>query len=143
MSIVCAVSLGSNYFLRQRKRQHEDDTLKFRIIRVWRGCRSKEIQWLNDVFGIHRNEKMIEKIRKQTEDYHLELKTTSDSLILNNLHINETNRKEKINFKKKKKVSSLGVLYTIIYTIFSNQYYSNCGNLFVPYKYNLLIISIE
>ena len=37
-AVVCLVSLVSNYFLWQSKQQYEDDALKFRIIRVWRGC---------------------------------------------------------------------------------------------------------
>ena len=37
--------------------------MKFRIIRVWRGCSPKEILWLNDVFDIHRNENTIRKIK--------------------------------------------------------------------------------
>ena len=55
VSVLCLVSLVSNYFLWQSKQQYKDDALKFRIIRVWRGCSSKEILWLNDVFDIHRN----------------------------------------------------------------------------------------
>ena len=41
VSVLCFVSLVSNYFLWQRKQQYEDDALKFRIIRVWRGCSPK------------------------------------------------------------------------------------------------------
>ena len=62
-AVVCLVSLVGNYFLWQSKQQYEDDALKFRIIRVWRGCSPKEILWLNDVFDIHRNEKTIYKNR--------------------------------------------------------------------------------
>lgn len=78
---VCLIFLVGNYFLWQSKRQYKDDALKFRIIRVWRGCSPKEILWLNDVFDIHRNEKMIEKIRKETEVYDLQLKSKADSLM--------------------------------------------------------------
>lgn len=59
VSILCLISLVGNYFLLQSKQQHEDDALKFRIIRVWRGCSPKEILWLNEVFDIHRDEKII------------------------------------------------------------------------------------
>ena len=62
VSILCFVSLVGNYFLWQSKQQYKDDALKFRIIRVWRGCSPKEILWLNDVFDIHRNEKIIKLI---------------------------------------------------------------------------------
>lgn len=78
---VCFISLVGNYFLWQSKRQYKDDALKFRIIRVWRGCNSKDILWLNDVFDIHRNEKTIKLIKGKTDDYDMELKQQADSLM--------------------------------------------------------------
>ena len=82
---VCLVSLIGNYFLWQSKQQYKDDALKFRIIRVWRGCNSKDILWLNDVFDIHRDATMIKRIKKQTDNYNLELKAKADSLMQKNL----------------------------------------------------------
>ena len=84
VSILCFVSLVGNYFLWQSKQQY-NDALKFRIIRVWRGCSSKDILWLNDVFDIHRNAAIIKKIKKHTDDYNVGLKAKADSLIQNNL----------------------------------------------------------
>ena len=81
VSVLCFVSLVSNYFLWQRKQQYEDDALKFRIIRVWRGCSPKEILWLNDVFDIHRNKTAIKNIKKQIDGYELGLKQKADSLM--------------------------------------------------------------
>ncbi|EFZ37831.1 hypothetical protein HMPREF0663_10200 [Hoylesella oralis ATCC 33269] len=81
VSILCFVSLVGNYFLWQSKQQNKDDALKFRIIRVWRGCSSKDILWLNDVFDIHRNEDTIRKIKKATDSYDMELKQKADSLM--------------------------------------------------------------
>ena len=78
---VCFISLVGNYFLWQSKRKYKDDALKFRIIRVWRGCNSKDILWLNDVFYIHRNEKTIKLIKGKTDDYDMELKQQADSLM--------------------------------------------------------------
>lgn len=78
---VCFVSLVGNYFLWQSKLQYKDDALKFRIIRVWRGCNSKDILWLNDVFDIHRNEKTIKLIKGKADDYDMELKQQADSLM--------------------------------------------------------------
>ncbi len=78
---VCFVSLIGNYFLWQSKLQYKDDALKFRIIRVWRGCSSKDILWLNDVFDIHRNENTIRKIKKASDSYDMELKQKADSLM--------------------------------------------------------------
>ena len=78
---ICFVSLVGNYFLWQSKQQYKDDALKFRIIRVWRGCSSKDILWLNDVFDIHRNENTIRKIKKATDSYDMELKQKTDSLM--------------------------------------------------------------
>ena len=78
---ICFVSLVGNYFLWQSKQQYKDDALKFRIIRVWRGCSPKEILWLNDVFDIHRNENTIRKIKKATDSYDMELKQKADSLM--------------------------------------------------------------
>ena len=78
---ICFVSLVGNYFLWQSKQQYKDDALKFRIIRVWRGCSPKEILWLNDVFDIHRNEIAIKNIKKKTDGYDLELKQKADSLM--------------------------------------------------------------
>ena len=85
VSVLCFVSLVDNYFLWQSKQQYKDDALKFRIIRVWRGCSPKEILWLNDVFDIHRNENIIRNIKKEADGYDLELKQKADSLMQNNL----------------------------------------------------------
>ena len=81
VSVLCLVSLVGNYFLWQSKQQYKDDALKFRIIRVWRGCSPKEILWLNDVFDIHRNENIIRNIKKEADSYDLELKQKADSLM--------------------------------------------------------------
>ena len=78
---VCFISLVGNYFLWQSKRQYKDDALKFRIIRVWRGCSSKEILWLNEVFDIHRDEKIIKLIKEKADGYNLQLKSKADSLM--------------------------------------------------------------
>ena len=80
-AVVCLVSLVSNFWLWQSKQQYKDDALKFRIIRVWRGCSPKEILWLNDVFDIHRNETAIKNIKKKADSYDLELKQKADSLM--------------------------------------------------------------
>lgn len=85
VSILCLVSLVGNYFLWQSKQQYKDDALKFRIIRVWRGCSPKEILWLNDVFDIHRDEKVIELIKEKADGYDMELKQKADSLMQNKL----------------------------------------------------------
>lgn len=85
VSMLCFVSLVGNYFLWQTKQQYKDDALKFRIIRVWRGCSPKEILWFNDVFDIHRNEKIIKLIKEKADDYDMELKQKADSLMQNNL----------------------------------------------------------
>ena len=92
VSIICFISLVGNYFLWQSKQQYKDDALKFRIIRVWRGCSPKEILWLNDVFDIHRNEKIIKLIKEKADDYDMELKQKADSLMQNN---NLQNKKSK------------------------------------------------
>ena len=81
VSILCFVSLVGNYFLWQNKQQNKDDALKFRIIRIWRGCSSKEILWLNDVFDIHRDEKNIKLIKKKADGYDQQLKQKADSLM--------------------------------------------------------------
>ncbi len=85
VSVLCFISLVGNYFLWQSKQQYKDDALKFRIIRVWRGCSPKEILWFNDVFDIHRNEKIIKLIKEKADDYDMELKQKADSLMQNNL----------------------------------------------------------
>ena len=81
VSVLCFVSLVGNYFLWQSKQQYKDEALKFRIIRVWRGCSPKEILWLNDVFDIHRSENIIRNIKKEADGYDLELKQKADSLM--------------------------------------------------------------
>lgn len=80
-AVVCLVSLVGNFWLWQSKQQYKDDALKFRIIRVWRGCSPKEILWLNDVFDIHRNEKIIKLIKEKADGYDLQLKSKADSLM--------------------------------------------------------------
>ena len=84
-TVVCFISLVGNYFLWQSKQQYKDDALKFRIIRVWRGCSPKEILWLNDVFDIHRNEKIIKLIKEKSDGYDQQLKQKADSLMQKNL----------------------------------------------------------
>ena len=86
VSVLCFVSLVGNYFLWQSKQQYKDDALKFRIIRVWRGCGSKEILWLNDVFDIHRDEKIIKLIKEKADGYDQQLKQKADSLMQKNLN---------------------------------------------------------
>lgn len=81
VSIICFISLVGNYFLWHSKQQYKDDALKFRIIRVWRGCSPKEILWLNDVFDIHRDEKIIKLIKKKADGYDQQLKQKADSLM--------------------------------------------------------------
>ena len=81
VSVLCFVSLVSNYFLWQCKQQYKDDALKFRIIRVWRGCSPKEILWLNDVFDIHRDGKIIKLIKEKADGYDQQLKQKADSLM--------------------------------------------------------------
>ena len=81
VSVLCFVSLVGNYFLWQSKQQYKDDALKIRIIRVWRGCSPKEILWLNDVFDIHRDEKIIKLIKKKADGYDQQLKQKADSLM--------------------------------------------------------------
>ena len=81
VSVLCFISLVGNYFLWQSKQQYKDDALKFRIIRVWRGCGSKEILWLNDVFDIHRDEKIIKLIKEKADGYDQQLKQKADSLM--------------------------------------------------------------
>ena len=81
VSVLCFVSLVGNYFLWQSKQQYKDEALKFRIIRVWRECSPKEILWLNDVFDIHRDEKIIKLIKKKADGYNQQLKQKADSLM--------------------------------------------------------------
>ena len=81
VSVLCFVSLVGNYILWQSKLQYKDDALKFRIIRVWRGCSPKEILWLNDVFDIHRDEKIIKFIKEKADGYDQQLKQKADSLM--------------------------------------------------------------
>lgn len=81
VSVLCFVSLVGNYFLWQSKQQYKDDALKFRIIRVWKGCSSKDILWINDVFDIHRKEKIIKLIKEKSDGYDMELKQQADSLM--------------------------------------------------------------
>ena len=81
VSVLCFVSLVGNYFLWQSKLQYKDDALKFRVIRVWRGCSPKEILWLNDVFDIHRNGKIIKLIKEKADGYDQQLKQKADSLM--------------------------------------------------------------
>ena len=84
-AVAFLVSLVGNFWLWQSKQQYKDDALKFRIIRVWRGCSPKEILWLNDVFDIHRNGKIIKLIKEKADGYDQQLKQKADSLMQKNL----------------------------------------------------------
>ena len=81
LGLISSLSLLANFMLWSSKRQYEDDALKFRVIRVWKGCNSKEILWLNEVFDIHRNETAIKNIKKEIDGYDLRLKHKVDSLM--------------------------------------------------------------
>lgn len=81
LGVVCTLSLWGNIEQWQSKRQYADDALKFRAIRSWGGCTADNILWLNKVFGIHRDEKAIEWVRKQADGYDTSLKAVSDSLM--------------------------------------------------------------
>ena len=72
---------GRQLLLVAKQTAKQDGALKFRIIRVWRGCSPKEILWLNDVFDIHRNKTAIKNIKKQIDGYELGLKQKADSLM--------------------------------------------------------------
>ena len=87
LGVVCAFSLWGNIEQWKSKRQHVDDALKFRAIRAWGGCDANDVLWLNKVFGIHRDEKAIEWVRKLAEGYDTSLKAVSDSLLLHDLSI--------------------------------------------------------
>ena len=81
MGVVCSLSIWGNIELWQYKRQYADDTLKFRVIRLWGGCDAKHILWLNEVFDIRRDEETIEWLRQKADGYDRDLKTVSDSLM--------------------------------------------------------------
>lgn len=81
LGLISSLSLLANFMLWSSKRQYEDDALKFRVIRVWKECNSKEILWLNEVFDIHRNETAIKNIKKEIDGYDLRLKHKVDSLM--------------------------------------------------------------
>ena len=40
LGLISSLSLLANFMLWSSKRQYEDDALKFRVIRVWKGCNS-------------------------------------------------------------------------------------------------------
>ena len=81
LGVVCALSLWGNITQWQSNRQYADDALKFRAICAWGGCNSNDVLWLNKVFDIQRNEKAIEWVRKQADEFEASLKVASDSLM--------------------------------------------------------------
>lgn len=81
LGVVCALSLWGNITQWQSNRQYSDDALKFRAICAWGGCNSNDVLWLNKVFDIQRNEKAIEWVRKQADEFEASLKVASDSLM--------------------------------------------------------------
>lgn len=91
-AIVCSISLWCNVELWKSKRQYEDDALKFKFIRANKGCTSKDILWLNEVFDIHRSKSDIEMIEEQVEYYNSSLKATRDSLIQVRLQENKNHK---------------------------------------------------
>ena len=89
MGVVCSLSIWGNIELWKSKRQHADDSLKFRVIRSWGGCGAKTILWLNDVFDIRRDEEAIERLRQEADGYDRELKAVSDSLMQEKLKVEQ------------------------------------------------------
>lgn len=85
LGVVCTLSMWGNIEQWKTKRQYADDALKFRAIRSWGGCDADRVLWLNKVFDIHRDEKVIEWVRKQADGYDTSLKAISDSLMQEDL----------------------------------------------------------
>lgn len=81
LGVICTLSLWGNIEQWKSKRQYADDALKFRAIRSWGGCDANDALWLNKMFNIHRDEKTIEWIRKQADEYDMSLKVISDSIM--------------------------------------------------------------
>lgn len=89
MGVVCGLSAWGNIELWQSKRQYADDALKFRVIRLWRGCDAKHILWLNEVFDIRRDKETIEWLRQEADGYDKDLKSVSDSLMQEKLKVEQ------------------------------------------------------
>lgn len=95
MGVVCSLSIWGNIELWKSKRQYADDALKFRVIRSWGGCDAKTILWLNDVFDIRRDKKVIDWLRREANGYDRGLKAVSDSLMQERLKVEQiTNNKK-------------------------------------------------
>ena len=89
MGVVCSLSVWGNIELWKSKRQYADDALKFRVIRSWGGCDAKAILWLNKVFDIRRDEDAIEWLRQEADGYDKDLKAVSDSLMQEQLKVEQ------------------------------------------------------
>lgn len=94
MGIVCCVSLWGNVEQWKTTRKYTDDALKFRFIRSNKGCTAKDILWLNEVFDIHRNEGIINEVRKRAERYDVSVKAVADSIMQTDMKRN-TNPKSR------------------------------------------------
>ena len=89
MGVMCSLSIWGNIELWKSKRQYADDALKFRVIRSWGGCDAKTILWLNKVFDIRRDEDAIEWLRQEADGYDKDLKAVSDSLMQEQLKVEQ------------------------------------------------------
>ena len=68
-TIVIAFLASSYYFESQRNKDEEDDSLKYRYIKMKGDASAEQIATLEDIFELNRNTEAIEQMREDVETY--------------------------------------------------------------------------
>ena len=68
-TIVIAFLASAYYFESQRNKDEEDDSLKYRYIKMKGDASAEQIATLEDIFELNRNTKAIEQMREDVETY--------------------------------------------------------------------------
>ena len=68
-TIVIAFLASAYYFESQRNKDEEDDSLKYRYIKMKGDASAEQIATLEDIFELNRNIEAIEQMREDVETY--------------------------------------------------------------------------
>ena len=68
-TIIIAFLASAYYFESQRNKDEEDDSLKYRYIKMKSDASAEQIATLEDIFELNRNTEAIEQMREDVETY--------------------------------------------------------------------------
>ena len=69
LNTIVIAFLAAYYFESQRNKDEEDDSLKYRYIKMKSNASAEQIATLEDIFELNRNTESIEQMREDVETY--------------------------------------------------------------------------